>query len=200
MKLKYYLRGLGTGILFATLIMFISYSYNYSNAKIKEKAKELGMVEASETVKGEGQTTKKVSENTTKENTEEETTTQEMTTKEKLTVENETTSSKEETTREVVTTNQETTVTETTKTTEQTTKEKETTTANAENKEVEFTISGGMNSQTVAAMLAQSGVIDDAEKFDQYLVQNGYSERISVGTYSIKGNPSYIDIALLITN
>ena len=56
MKLKYYLRGLGTGVLFATIVLFIAYSYRLSDAKlsdseIKEKALELGMVY------GEGETT-----------------------------------------------------------------------------------------------------------------------------------------------
>ena len=47
MKLKYYLRGLGTGILFATIVLFVSYSYKMSDKQIKEKALELGTIEIS---------------------------------------------------------------------------------------------------------------------------------------------------------
>ena len=46
MKLKYYLRGLGTGILFATIVLFIVYSFNMTDSKIREKAEKLGMVQA----------------------------------------------------------------------------------------------------------------------------------------------------------
>ena len=46
MKLKYYLRGLGTGILFATIILFVSYSYKMSDSQIRKEAEQLGMVYA----------------------------------------------------------------------------------------------------------------------------------------------------------
>ena len=49
MKLKYFLRGFGTGVLFATIVLFIAYSYRMSDSQIKEKAKELGMVYAGST-------------------------------------------------------------------------------------------------------------------------------------------------------
>lgn len=39
MKLKYYLRGLGTGILFATLVLFISYTYHNTDAQVKRELK-----------------------------------------------------------------------------------------------------------------------------------------------------------------
>lgn len=44
MKLKYYLRGLGTGILFASIVLSIAFSYRTTDSRIKEWAKELGMV------------------------------------------------------------------------------------------------------------------------------------------------------------
>jgi len=43
MKMKYFLRGLGTGILSATILLFCVYSYKMSDSKIVEKARELGM-------------------------------------------------------------------------------------------------------------------------------------------------------------
>ncbi len=43
MKIKYFLRGLGTGILSATILLFCVYSYKMSDSKIAEKARELGM-------------------------------------------------------------------------------------------------------------------------------------------------------------
>ncbi len=52
MKLKYYLRGLGMGILFATIIMTIAsviHNNNLSDEYIIKEAKKLGMVMANET-------------------------------------------------------------------------------------------------------------------------------------------------------
>ena len=49
MRLKYYLRGLGLGIIFAVIIMMIGFHGNkqsMSDTEIIEKSKTLGMVEA----------------------------------------------------------------------------------------------------------------------------------------------------------
>lgn len=57
MKLKYYLRGLGMGIIFATLILMISgaiHNNNLSEEEIIQEAKKLGMVMEEETEKVTG--------------------------------------------------------------------------------------------------------------------------------------------------
>ena len=64
----------------------------------------------------------------------------------------------------------------------------------------EFSIVSGMNSQQVAGILQSIGAIDSATGFDQYLVQNGYADRIKVGNFKIQAGASYADIAILITN
>lgn len=51
MKIKYFLRGLGTGIIFTVLVLFPVYSYKMSDSKIIEKAKELGMEYSSDVEK-----------------------------------------------------------------------------------------------------------------------------------------------------
>lgn len=43
MKIKYFLRGLGIGILIATLLLFPVYAYQTSNRQIEKRAKEMGM-------------------------------------------------------------------------------------------------------------------------------------------------------------
>ncbi len=188
MKLKYYLRGFGTGILFATLILFFSYSYNYSNAKIKEKAKELGMVETSiesgTTI--EGNTTDKDNIDKPVETTtvEEDTTMQDNTTTQENTTVQETTTAQETTTVQETIISQETT-----------------NNGNLDSStQFEFTISRGMDSSSVSALLQRAGAIEDARDFDNYLVNNGYAERIKVGSFRINAGASYSDIANLITN
>ena len=224
MRLKYYLRGLGTGILFATLILFISYSYHYSDAKIKEKAKELGMVE-SETYKQslldgtttvDKTTTNSDADSTTKPS-DTETSGDETTSKENVTSKEETTTKKEEVTtkkEETTTKKPEVTTTKkeeitTTKKQEVTTtiKQEETTTKNPSeqpttgNNKTEYviTISRGMSSEKVAEALRVAGAIEDARDFNTFLIRNGHSERIRVGTFTIPAGSSYEQIADIIS-
>ena len=53
MKLKYYMRGIGIGMFVTTIILVIAFSFvgnNMSDKEIIEKAKKLGMVEATGTM------------------------------------------------------------------------------------------------------------------------------------------------------
>ncbi len=63
-----------------------------------------------------------------------------------------------------------------------------------------LTVERGNSSNVVAEKLERLGVIDDAKAFDKYLVDNGYANRISVGTFQIPSGSSYEWIAKKITN
>ncbi len=186
MKLKYYLRGLGTGILFATLVLFISYTYHNTDAQVKKRAKELGMIETTESASNLEDNTTKAEDSATDGDTksENDTTTKNTTDESQSTTAVETTKSEQGTT----TATQNTTVPETTSTID-----------NIQT-QFEFSIVSGMNSQQVAGILQSIGAIDSAAGFDQYLVQNGYADRIKVGNFKIQAGASYEDIAILITN
>ena len=49
MKIKYYLRGLGTGIIFTAIVLMIIYSYKTTDSKTMDRARELGMIMPGET-------------------------------------------------------------------------------------------------------------------------------------------------------
>ena len=49
MKIKYYLRGLGTGIIFTAIVLMIIYSYRTTDSKTMDRARELGMIMPGET-------------------------------------------------------------------------------------------------------------------------------------------------------
>lgn len=231
MKFKYYLRGIGIGIIFASIIFLIAYRENVpakmSNEEIVERAKQLGMVEANdpinklidkksdnksdENASEEKEPAEKVSteeikteaENTEAENTEattEEQTT-EATTTEEQTTEEQTTETK---TTEVKTTEAKTTEAKTTeaRTSEQQAAEKQTTEEKntKKSKTIEITIARGSSSYPVCLKLKELGLIDDAAKYDDYLIEHGYANRISVGTHKLKMGMSYHDIAELISD
>lgn len=187
MKLKYYLRGLGTGILFATIILFVAYSYRMSDSQIKERAKELGMVVADNVeLENEGATTTADAkgENDSKEEStpkQEESTTPEATTPEPTTPE---ATTPEPTTPEP--------------TTEKSTEES-TTSDSGNQATCVVTVTNRTISSDVAEQLAEAGVIEDAEEFNDYLVDNGYASNIQNGKFTVTKGMSFREIANLIT-
>lgn len=66
-------------------------------------------------------------------------------------------------------------------------------------KSVTFVIQRGQSSYGVAKALAEAGLIEDATAFDQYLESNGYSKRINSGTYEIPVDSTAEEIAKIIT-
>lgn len=178
MKLKYYLRGLGIGILVTAAILTIVYHTkgSMSDSQIKKRAAQLGMVMAST----------------------EEDTLFAQTTQADTTIEETGTISVEETTT-VVETTEAVTEAPTEKPTEKPTEaptEKPTEPAAAE---AVLTISQGMYSESVSAELVRLGIITNQKEFNSYLVNNGYAERIQTGDFKVKADMSYDEIARIIT-
>ena len=221
MKFKYYLRGIGIGIIFASIIFLIAYRENVpakmSNEEIVERAKQLGMVEANDPI---NKLIDKKSDNKSDENASEEKESAEKASTEEIKTEAENTeATTEEQTTEAKTTEEQTTEEQTTetKTTETKTTEAKTTEARTseqqaaekqtteekntkKSKTIEITIARGSSSYPVCLKLKELGLIDDAAKYDDYLIEHGYANRISVGTHKLKMGMSYHDIAELISD
>lgn len=170
MKLKYYLRGLGIGILVTAAILTIVYHTkgSMSDSQIMKRAAQLGMVMAST----------------------EEDTLFAQTTQVNTTIEETGTISVEETTT-VVETTEAVTEAPTEKPTEAPTEP-----AAAE---AVLTISPGMYSESVSAELVRLGIITNQKEFNSYLVNNGYAERIQTGDFKVKADMPYDEIARIIT-
>jgi hypothetical protein len=62
-----------------------------------------------------------------------------------------------------------------------------------------ITISRGNGSLTVSRALAQAGLVDDAKAYDQYLCDEGYDNALRVGVYHIPLGSTYEQIARIIT-
>lgn len=174
MKLKYYLRGLGIGILVTAAILTIVYHTkgSMSDSQIKKRAEQLGMVMAST----------------------EEDTLFAQTTQDDTTIEETGTISVEETTTVV-----ETTEAVTEAPTEKPTEAPTEVPTEAPAAEAVLTISPGMYSESVSAELVRLGIITNQKEFNSYLVNNGYAERIQTGDFKIKADMSYDEIARIIT-
>lgn len=189
--LKYYLRGLGIGIVVTTIILTVVFNMRgkMSDSEIKERASELGMVMA--------QTTEDSLFDKTAASTDEETSdkpaveqTQNQTDSGKETTE----ASTEESTTEAVTEES---------TTEAPTTEPETEAPTAEPpapvSTADIEIKSGMYSEAVSRLLFNAGIIPNAAEFNLYLENNGYAERIAVGTFRVSSDMSYDQLARIIT-
>ena len=61
-------------------------------------------------------------------------------------------------------------------------------------------IPAGSDSYQVAEKLEEKNLIDDADKFNEYLIGRGYEERLSAGTFQLKKGDTYEQIAQKITD
>ncbi len=60
-------------------------------------------------------------------------------------------------------------------------------------------IESGSGSGVVSGQLQELGLVESAAEFDRYLIDHGYSKRISVGIYEIMSGTSEEEIAKIIT-
>ena len=190
MKLKYYLRGLGIGMIVTALILGISFSNRQDQTsqimtddQIRERAAELGMVDSSElTLAALQNSVKQPTEGTPEETTQ--------------TQEQNNTEAVPETTQEPEATAEP----EPEKTAApETTAEPEVTEAPQRTQTASITIQRGDDSGSASRRLYEAGLVENAKAFDNYLCNNGYSRSINPGTYEIAPGTSEEEIAKIIT-
>lgn len=180
MRIKYYIRGIGIGIIFATLVLTISFYFGkgsfakekLSDEEIIERATELGMVMEA--------TTEESTEEGTDENAEE---------------------NPEEVAEESDESNTEK---EATVTAEAAPQIEDVASSDSEEAEtityVPFTVRGGESSEIVSENLKKAGLIDSVDDFNKYLSKIKVDNLIQSGTFYVKQGSSYDDIAALLVN
>ena len=176
MRIKYYIRGIGIGIIFATLVLTISFYFGkgsfakekLSDEEIIERATELGMVMEATTEEGNDENTEEnpeeVAEESDESNTEKEAT---VTAEAAPQIEDVASSDSEEA--ETIT-------------------------------YVPFTVRGGESSEIVSENLKKAGLIDSVDDFNKYLSKIKVDNLIQSGTFYVKQGSSYDDIAALLVN
>lgn len=180
MKYKYFLRGLGTGIILSALILCISYRTSRSDENVVDQAKKLGMVFPEGTqapeqleeiistdtpVPAQSSSGAGVTGHETVPEGADKTDTPQKTNKPKKTVKPASTKKPE----------------------------------SVKGAGVNFKVRGGLLSSTVAREMKEAGILQNDEKFDEYLVNNGYATKIREGIYRIPVGASYAEIAKIIT-
>lgn len=178
MKLKYYMRGLGIGIVVTALLMGIAFSGHkktMTDEEIRQRALEMGMTDESGvladnlktddeeepeelTEKPEAIRESPVSDNTVEKETEPE-------------------QAKEPTEPQQA---------------------EEPTEPEPVEEMVVVTVNSGDGSRTVSNKLKQAGLIEDADYYDSFLCQNGYDKRLASGVHEIPAGASDEEIAKLL--
>lgn len=189
MKLKYYLRGLGIGILVTTVILSLAGvgRKNMTDEEVVKRAKELGMVES-----------------TLLSDLPDQTKTDEVRpTEPEISLQPETSEPEESaSTPETPEAPEETPVAP-----EETAVAPEETPVSPEDgnpdtpagETVTLVIGRGESSTTVSKNLKKAGIVEDAAAFDRFLCNNGYDKKIITGTYEIPYGASEEEIAKIIT-
>lgn len=203
MKLKYYLRGLGIGILITTVILSLAGigRKNMTDEEVVKRAKELGMVESTLLSDLPDQTKAEEVRPTEPETLEPETSLQPETSEQENSAEPEAGSEPETSEPEVSPEPEETASTpETPVAPEETPVSPEDGNPDTPAGEtVTLVIGRGESSTTVSKNLKKAGIVEDAAAFDRFLCNNGYDKKIITGTYEIPYGASEEEIAKIIT-
>ena len=172
MKLKYYLRGLGIGIIVTTILLMIAFALHkptMSDADIIARAKQLGMVMPEDEEPLQDTETTESTEVT-------------------AVPETEAAQIEEQTTEAAANTEEPVTADET----ENPESEENNTAVNAA--PYTLVVNRGDVCRIVCENLQANGVVDDAEAFRKFLGQKGFASSISVGSYSIPYGLDYEEI------
>ena len=214
MRLKYFLRGVGIGILVTTIILTATHASErrMSDSEVIDRAIELGMsFSASHSGQQSGTEEASPDESSTGQETSGDDVTDDLQhdgetetemgsqspseTVSESTSDGEASPGKES---EAVTGMTTQAITETTETTTELTTENNNagSAAGVMNNEVTCTINitKGMSSRTVCDMLKQNGIIEDAADFDRYLIKTGYDDKIMVGEVEVNSGMTYEEL------
>ncbi len=189
MKFKYYLRGIGIGVVVTTFIFMFLISIHKNEEKM-DSASQNNM-ESKTVAAAEDDTEKKAQSDATP---------SKQISKEDKDVEKDTrpkenTKPKEDAKPKADTGKDQNTETET-----QQTETEEDETENESSDKVRFEISGGEFSDVICRKLQEEGLISDAKEFNQFLIEKDYDNSILPGIYDIPRDATYEEIAVLLTS
>lgn len=212
MKLKYYLRGLGIGVLVSAFIMGVAMGdgKTLTDEEIKARAAELGMVEQGALVLSDLRNKEDAEPANADDEKKMEAAGEESTEAGSETKEPEETGELEEETGEPEETGEASQESgdESGESVNEPEENKESASTEDESAVESSTVGGavitivverGDSSVSVSRDLAEAGLVADAKEYDTYLCSNGYDKKLRIGTYEIAMGSSEEEIARIIT-
>lgn len=197
MKLKYYLRGLGVGILFTVLVLVVLVSprkTELSDEEIIQRAEQLGMAKKQES----GINMEKLRESGSPSSSPTPTEAPSPTPTEAPSP----TPSPTPTTTSSPTPTEAPSPTPTEAPSPTPTTPSPTPTTSADkgtDKAVTIQITRGMTSEQVCALIEAAGLVTDAMHLNEYFIKNGYAAELRVGSFQIQMGMTYEEIAIALT-
>lgn len=188
MKLKYFLRGVGVGVIFGALMMLVAYlttdAGKLSDEEIIERAENLGMIMEEDTVLigSKDDTTEGTEAVSTENDTAQEPATTEAIIGNDVSIEGVVDGAIENSTTDNTTED----VTSDATTTEE---------SGGDYVTAKISVTSGMTSQEVALLMQEAGIIDDYTEFDLFLNENGYSTQIRINDYEFNSNMTFQELA-----
>lgn len=178
MKIKWFLRGLGVGIVVTALLLCITYRNTKENTNIIQQAKELGMVFPKNETESAEETANRLAQEVKKQENVEQTVTQSA-----VVAEDKELTEKEKKAKEKLESS-----------------EKDIKNASAfQNGKKTFVVRSGLLSSSVSREMEEAGIIEDSKAFDEYLEKKGYGRMVRSGKYKIPEGADFETIAKIIT-
>ncbi len=213
MRIKYFLRGVGIGIIVTTIILSVAHNSNreLTDSEIIERAGKLGMSFTASSSESQTQSVEET-ESTSSISSQQGTSGEEQD-GDKESQSNETESDEgqseadmdnagvtDETQTDTVTDNTEDAATDNEPAIEQSTANQSTASGSLDTTtqasvSCKLNIVAGMSSRTVCDMLKQNEIIADAAEFDSYLVSIGYDDKIRTGEVEVSSDMTYEELA-----
>ena len=188
MNTKYFLRGLGAGIILSSVVLLIGTTKNtLSDSEIKQRALKLGMIEKKDTIdqileKKDVVTSSAIATQGTESNQDQ---------SQKTDNPSEDAQVKKQNDNQVKT--------ETKKEVSSSKMDKKQQQPKSTNEIVLVEIKPGMWSDEIAKTFYDLQLVKDSEEFDSFLCDNGYASLIRVGSYKVPKGATYEEIAKIIT-
>ena len=188
MKIKYYLRGLGTGIIVTAIILTISNSIRNNEERMKQISGQMPSTAQYQTDAGTVRETEKAQiQPSDKAN------------QEHATGNSEHPSSTQPSTQPA---SEQAASTQAASVSEGKSEPAVEKTSESSTSASEITISfrSVNSSETAAQLLEDAGLVDNWREFNTFLMNNGYDRKISNGTFTFNGKESFEELAKIITN
>ncbi len=176
MKAKWFIRGMGVGIVLTALILCITYRSNQNDGSVIKEAKQLGMVFPQNETGDISRPQKEQAEQLAKEPAKEQPKPVSGASVSKETKEKQEAKDKLDKSGKDITKG-----------------------SKYQDGKKTFVVRSGLLSSSVAREMEEAGIIDDADAFDEYIEKNGYGKQLRSGKYKIPDGADYKTIAEIIT-
>ena len=192
MNIKSYLKGIGVGMIVASLVLIIAGKYRMTDDQVIKRAEELGYTKGITVTVSDMQPKPEIVADDSS-NQDEDSIVKEKDNSDKKPETTEDSDIKEDTVVEDVKSPDDSAENTETDESAETTEVVEDVTTNGETVKVE--VKSGMSSESVSLAVKNAGLVESDTEFNKYLCENGYDKRLRVGSFDIPSGSDFETIS-----